>query len=209
MGSVISPPKPPPASRLRNASMTHRPDRSRIRRPLYSSSPVSGAARPMSNGPVTEPPGADQTPPRSPAARRRASTSPVRQENISIGRPATTSTCCTSRCQKPASGRLSGGCACHRTRSRERACPTTPGCPSALWAALAVTSMCQPSPPGSGYTHGSRQASSGWSGPSCAYQRGSLSSTGEAGCLRQVYRSADVARPMRCLRPCSVWVQPV
>ena len=53
IGSLISPTKPP-ASRLRNASMTHCPARSRTRRPLYRSSPVSGTARPVSNGPSTE-----------------------------------------------------------------------------------------------------------------------------------------------------------
>ena len=46
---------------------------------------------------------------------------------------------------------------------------------------LAVTSMCQPSPPGSGNTHGSRHASSRPE-PSSSYQRASHSSTGEAGC---------------------------
>ena len=83
--------------------MTHCPARLRISRPLYSSSPVNGTARLVSNGPSTESPGTDQIAPGPLASRRASESCPGKHEKTSTGRPATTSTCCTSRCQKPVS----------------------------------------------------------------------------------------------------------
>ena len=180
----------PPASRLRKASMTHCPARSRTRRPLYRSSPASGTARPVSNGPSTESPGTHQMAPGPLASRRCRESCPGRQEKISTGRPATTSTCGTSRCQKPVSGWLRAGAAPAIApdpptgRARRR-----PAGPPRPFSTLAVTSMCQPSPLGSANTHGSRHASSR-PGPSSSYQLGSHSATGEAGWRCQVSRSA-------------------
>ena len=81
-----------------------------------------------------------------PARRRSPDSCSGMQEKISTGRPSTTSsTCCTSRCQKPVSGRLSGGWACHRTRSAERACPPRPaGLRRRRWTARSPACASRP-----------------------------------------------------------------
>jgi hypothetical protein len=209
-GSASSPMKLPSGPRFLKASMTHRPARSRIRRPLYNDSSVTRTAWVGLNGPSRDVQGTNQIPPRIPALRRSSDSSAVRQEKTSTGRPSTTSTCGTSRWPKPPPGRLSGAWACQWRRSCDRACPITPRWSAGPSQARAVSNMCQPSPPGSANTHGSRQASSGHSASgSRSYQRGSLCRTGEPGCLLQWWRSAEVARPMRCLRACSWEPMPV
>jgi hypothetical protein len=183
MGSDSSPMKRPSGPRFRKASMTHRPARSRTRRPLYSDSSVIRTAWVRLKGPSGDLPGRHQIPPPVPAWRRSSDRPAVRQENTSTERPSTTSTCGTSRWPKPPPGRLNGGCACQWMRSYDRACPITPRWSAGPSQARAVRNMCQPSPSGSANTHGSRHASSSCSASgSCSYQRGSLSRTGEPGC---------------------------
>ena len=70
--------------------------------------------------------------------------------------------------------------------------------------------MCQPSPSGSGNTHGSRNASScHWPSASTSYQSPSARSTGLSGDLSHVIRSSEVAYPIVCTLPAGVSVEPV
>ena len=177
---------------LRNASRHQSPSRRRTSLPTYRLSSCRRCARPTSYGPTGSSSSSAQTPPRSPAARRSGPRSAARQSNSSTGRPSTTSTCGTSSWPKPAPGRLSGGRTVQVRRSGEVACARTPPSSGRRRPPGRSTSRCQPSPPGSANTHGSRQNSSAAGRGGGSYHRGSATSTGSAETRVQVIRSSEI-----------------
>ena len=103
----------------------------------------------------------------------------------------------TSSSPNPA-GVDSGGCSSQASMWALRACPSTPARSDAAPVHRAVMSMCQPSPPGSLDTNGSRHVA--LRAPSCAsvrYHRRSGTTSDPAPTRRHRNRSSDSAIPIR------------
>ena len=118
----------------------------------------------------------------------------ARAENMRSSCPSTRAVWTTSSWPNPWPGSVSGGCSSQCRRSGDQAWPMTPRSSAGPWLARAVISMCQPSPSGSGKTHGSRKASS------CHCRRRASRTSADRpeargcpGCFVQVSRSSEVA----------------